>query len=128
MTRRAGYRISVCFRVLPWLRGLLVRIRLEYGKNGLEVDLPDENVVGVLKLTPAPPIPDPVQATRAVLAEPIGMRPLAEIARGRRDACIVVCDVTRPVPNPTLLPPILEALEAGGLTRDRVTILVATGT
>jgi lactate racemase len=105
-----------------------LRIRLEYGKNGLEVDLPDENVVGVLKLTPAPPKRDPVQATRAAIAEPIGTRPLAELARGRRDACIVVCDVTRPVPNPTLLPPILKTLEAGGLTRDRVTILVATGT
>jgi lactate racemase len=105
-----------------------VRIKLEYGKTGLEVDLPDENVAGVLKLTPAPPISDPVAATRTALTEPIGTRPLAALARGRRDACIVVCDVTRPVPNPTLLPPILDALEEGGLTRDRVTILIATGT
>jgi nickel-dependent lactate racemase len=40
----------------------------------------------------------------------------------------VVCDITRPVPNSTLLPPILDALAAGGITRDRVTILIATGT
>ncbi len=105
-----------------------MRVRLDYGRDGLEVELPDANVVGILKLKPAPAIADPAGATSAALANPIGSRPLAELARGRRDACIVVCDVTRPVPNPILLPPILDALEQGGLSRDRVTILIATGT
>jgi nickel-dependent lactate racemase len=105
-----------------------MRVRLDYGKNGLEVELPDANLVGVLTLTPAPPLPDLQAAAAAALAKPIGARPLAEIARGRKDACIAVCDVTRPVPNPVLLPPILDALAAGGLPRERVTILIATGT
>jgi nickel-dependent lactate racemase len=105
-----------------------MRIRLEYGKNGLDAELPDANVVGVLKLTPAPALGDPVAATRAALAAPIGARPLREAARQRRDACIVVCDITRPVPNALLLPPILDALAEGGIGRDRVTILIATGT
>jgi nickel-dependent lactate racemase len=105
-----------------------MRVRLEYGKTGLEAELPDRNVVGVLKLTPAPPLPEPEQAAAAALASPIGARPLAEIARGRKNACIVVCDITRPVPNRILLPPILDALAEGGLARERVTILIATGT
>ena len=33
------------------------------------------------------------------LASPTGSPPLAELARGRKDACIVICDITRPVPN-----------------------------
>jgi lactate racemase len=105
-----------------------MRVRLEYGKEGLEAELPDENLVGVLKLTPAPPLPDPDAATRAALASPIGARPLRDIARGRQDACIVLCDITRPVPNSVLLPPILDALAEGGIPRDRVTLLIATGT
>jgi nickel-dependent lactate racemase len=105
-----------------------MRVRLEYGRAGLEVELPDANVVGVLKLKPAPAIPNPPAAVAEALANPIGAKSLVELARGRRDACIVVCDVTRPVPNTILLPPILDALESGGLTRDRVTILIATGT
>ncbi len=105
-----------------------MRVELEYGKEGLAAELPEANVVGVLRLTPAPVLPDPVLAVQAALAEPIGTRPLVEIARGRRDACIVVCDITRPVPNATLLPPILAALAEGGLPRERVTILIATGT
>lgn len=105
-----------------------MRVRLDYGKTGLEVELPDENLVGVLGLNPAPALPDPVRATAAALANPIGTRGLAEIVRGKRNACIVVCDITRPVPNPILLPPILHALELGGVKRTCVTILIATGT
>jgi nickel-dependent lactate racemase len=105
-----------------------VRVRLEYGREGLEVELPEENLVRVLKLTPATPLEDPHAAVLKSLEDPIGQQPLAELARGRRDACIVVCDITRPVPNPTLLPPILEVLQAAGIAQDKITILIATGT
>ena len=33
------------------------------------------------------------------LEQPIGTPALREIARGRKDACILICDITRPVPN-----------------------------
>jgi len=62
-----------------------------------------------------------------VLAAPIGARPLAEVARGRRSACILICDVTRPVPNELILAPVLRTLEAAGVPREAITILVATG-
>ena len=52
---------------------------------------------------------------------------LADLARGRRDACIVISDITRPVPNAAILPPILRILEAEGIPRDRITILIGTG-
>jgi nickel-dependent lactate racemase len=48
------------------------------------------------------------------------------VARGRRNACILVCDVTRPVPN-RLLPPLLRTLEEHGIARRDILILVATG-
>lgn len=105
-----------------------MRVRLDYGKTGLDVDLPAANVSGVLDLTPVPPLPRPDEAIRAALAAPLAAPPLAAIARKRRDACIVVCDITRPVPNATLLPPILDALADGGIDRSHVTILIATGT
>jgi nickel-dependent lactate racemase len=39
----------------------------------------------------------------------------------------LVCDITRPVPNGSLLPPLVEALAAAGVSRKNITILVATG-
>jgi nickel-dependent lactate racemase len=38
-----------------------------------------------------------------------------------------VCDITRPAPNREVLPPLLERLEAAGIQRQRITILIATG-
>jgi nickel-dependent lactate racemase len=104
-----------------------VRITLDYGKTGLEVELPDDRVVGPLAIRPAVPLPNPEAAVAAALQNPIGSRPLAEIARGRRDACILVCDITRPVPNRLLLPPILRTLEEQGIARRDILLLIATG-
>ncbi|MGI4790995.1 MAG: nickel-dependent lactate racemase [Janthinobacterium lividum] len=105
-----------------------MKIHLDYGKSGLDVELPTENVVGLLELTPAVPLNDPAQNIRQSLADPIGTRPLAELARGRKSACLVICDITRPVPNWVVLPPILDTLEACGILAAQITILIATGT
>lgn len=104
-----------------------MRIKLEYGKTGLSVDLPERNVVRTLAYKAATPLADPAAALAACLAQPNGTPPLAELARGRTSACILVCDITRPVPNRLILPPILATLEAAGIPREKITILVATG-
>ncbi len=104
-----------------------MRVRLEYGRSGLEVELPDRNVVKCLGYQAQEPLADPPAAIRDALSHPIGTPPLAELARGRASACVVVSDVTRPVPNAVLLPPILDTLQASGIPRGRILILVATG-
>ncbi len=101
---------------------------MDYGKTGMLVELPQENVQAILGLKPAAAIADTSAAIAAALAAPIGTRPLAEVANGRKNACIVICDVTRPVPNKLLLPPIIATLEASGIARRDITILIATGT
>ncbi len=104
-----------------------MRVHLEYGRAGLEVELPDRNVVGCLQYRSAEPLADADAAVREVLAKPTGTPSLADLARGRRDACVVISDVTRPVPNQAILPPILETLEAAGIPRQKILILIATG-
>jgi nickel-dependent lactate racemase len=104
-----------------------MRIKLDYGRTGLDVDLPQERLVGPLAIRPAPPLAEPAAAIRAAIERPTGCAPLAELARGRRSACILICDVTRPVPNQLILPPLLEIIEAAGVPRDKILILVATG-
>ena len=104
-----------------------MRIKLDYGHEGLWVDLPDRQLIGILEQRPRPPLADPEAAVRKALAVPAGASPLAELARGVGSACVVVSDITRPVPNRTLLPTILEALREGGLPLEAITVLVATG-
>ncbi|HYM16183.1 MAG TPA: nickel-dependent lactate racemase [Dehalococcoidia bacterium] len=100
-------------------------IRLPYGEHGLDAEVPDAATVLVPERTP--PLADAGTAVRAAIAGPIASPPLATIARRGQRAAIVVSDVTRPVPNAVILPPLLETLEAAGVARDDVTIVVGTG-
>lgn len=100
-------------------------VRLPYGEGYIEADVPDSATV----LTPArtPPLLDAMAAVRAAVGQPLAGAPLERIARGAKHACVVVSDITRPVPNAVILPPIFDALAAGGVPADAVTILIATG-
>ncbi|MFH5805112.1 nickel-dependent lactate racemase [Alienimonas sp. DA493] len=104
-----------------------MKFTLAYGKTGLEAVVPDANLVGPLEIRPAPPLADPRAAVAASLLEPTGCPPLSELARGKRTACVLICDITRPVPNELLLGELLPTLEAAGVPREGITILIATG-
>jgi len=104
-----------------------MRVRLDYGRSGLDVELPDRNVVKCLGYRPAQPLQNPEKVILDRLAHPTGCAPLGDLARGRSSACVVICDITRPVPNAVLLPPILCCLEENGIPRERILILLATG-
>ena len=99
---------------------------LAYGREQLIVELPENNVVKVMKTQPADSVEDPLDAVFDVLEEPIEAEPLAAIAEGRKSACVVVCDATKPTVNPTILPPILQTLEDAGIDVAKITILIAT--
>lgn len=104
-----------------------MRVKLAYGRGNLDVELPAERVVRTLAYKDAVPLEDPEAALLECLEKPNGTPSLAELAKGRKDACIAICDITRPVPNEMMLMPMLTTLEASGIPRDKITILVATG-
>jgi len=102
-------------------------VNMRYGQQGLDVELPDDINTQVLHLNPVPQLTDPSKQLQQGLLEPIGTPPLAELATGCTDACIVISDITRPVPNELLVAPLLAILESAGLRREDILILVATG-
>lgn len=104
-----------------------LRFRLDYGRTGLEVSLPADRVVGPLEIQAVAALDDPESVVAERLERPNGTLPLREIAKGKRTACILICDITRPVPNPLILRPTLQVLREAGIERENVLILVATG-
>jgi nickel-dependent lactate racemase len=82
----------------------------------------------ILEPRTMPVLEDPEASAAAALRDPIDALPLAELAMGRKTACVVISDITRPVPNRTILSPLLRALESAGIERSRITLLIATGT
>ena len=98
---------------------------LLYGEQIVSLELPDRVTLLGMKL--AEPLPDQTSAVQEALANPIESPPLTKLARGRKSACIVISDITRPVPNKIILPPLLKTLEESGIGRKDITILIATG-
>jgi len=106
-------------------RAANMKAELQCGHEVVDLEVPDSTVL--LEMKPLAPLADPAGAVREALAHPISSRPLADIVRGRKSACIVISDITRPVPNQIILPPMLETLEAAGVAREAIVILIATG-
>jgi lactate racemase len=96
-------------------------VTLDYGRVGLPVTLSGRDIRHVLGLAPAAPLADPALAIQAALRD----AGLPALAQRKRTACIIVCDFTRPVPNPLILEQLLPLL---GLPLEQITILIATGT
>ena len=104
-----------------------MKVEMRYGTGILPIEIPEKNVAKVLEISESSPLSDEARAVREAIAHPIAAQPLAEIGKGRASACIVISDITRPVPNKVILPPMLEVLEQTGIPREKITILIATG-
>jgi len=104
-----------------------MRCTLKYGRTGLPVDLPDSWDVTVVSRPPMPGVTDPGATVRQALDSPVGAKEPSQEARGARSACIMICDLTRPVPNRLILRPLIQRLMAAGLDSKSITVLVATG-
>jgi len=104
-----------------------MNVRLAFGKEGLPVRLPSGYDYTVLECPVVAALPDPVAAIEAALDHPVAGPPLRDLATGKRTAAISVCDITRPAPNRMVLPPLLERLEAAGVPKSGIRILIATG-
>jgi lactate racemase len=100
-------------------------VDLAFGRGTLPVELPDRADITVVRKAPRAKLG--ADAIARALAAPIGSPPLEELARGRTSACILICDITRPVPNRLFLRPMIETMVAAGIPRARITVLVATG-
>lgn len=102
-----------------------MQVRLLYGEQGLEVELPDGS--DVIQPKESTPLADPESALRDALARPIGSPPLRELVQADDWVTIVFSDLTRPAPNPLIATSLLRAVEGAGVPRDRITLLVGTG-
>ena len=102
-------------------------IDLLYGRGTLPVSPPAGCVPTVIEKRAVPVLAEPLAAVERALAEPVGGPSLREVTRGKRSACILICDITRPVPNGLFLPSLVRTLLDAGVPRAGITVLVATG-
>ena len=101
-----------------------MRVHLQYGHDGLAVEIPGRNVT-VLEPRFIPGLPDEHAAFREAVRQPIGSAPLREIVRATDRVAIVIPDITRPLPTDRLLPWVLD--EIGHVPSRQIVIVNGTG-
>lgn len=103
-----------------------MKIKLAYGKTGLDIRLPDNLNIKVVQPKYVGGLPDQAGAVRDALRKPIGTKPLKELVKPGDKVGIVFNDITRPTPYKTLLPVLLDELSS--VPDEQLVLLNATGT
>ncbi len=101
-------------------------VHLPYGITGLDVDIPASATV--VEPDDPPALRDEEGAVSAALRSPAGGPPLEILVERAGKIVVVFPDITRPMPNTTVLPPLLAELERLGAGPEQVELLCATGT
>ncbi len=86
-----------------------MKVHLQYGRDGLDVDVPGASVT-VIEPRFVAGLPDERAAFREAVRDPIGARPLREIVKASERVAVVIPDLTRPLPSDRLLPWLFEEL------------------
>jgi nickel-dependent lactate racemase len=105
-----------------------MRIELAYGRHGLPVELPDDPPVTVIEPQFVPGLPDEHASITQALRSPIGMGPLRGLSGPDSTVAIVFSDLTRPMPNDRVLPPLLQELALAGVSDAQIVLINALGT
>jgi nickel-dependent lactate racemase len=104
----------------------MMRVELAYGSGTVAVDVP--RGAHVLRPVDLPGLTDPASSLTAALHKPLTGQPLSELVGPGTRVVVVFPDITRPMPNKVILPPLLAELERLGAGPDEVTLLCSTGT
>ncbi len=105
-----------------------MRLKLAYGRSGLEIELPTDAPVTVIEPQRVPGLPDEQAAIMSALRAPLGARPLRDMVRPEDTVAVVFSDLTRPMPNDRVLPPLLNELALAGIPDSQIVLINGLGT
>ena len=101
-----------------------MKIHLQYGKEGLSVEIPSSNVT-VLAPRFLDGLSDEAAGFRAAAQAPINSRPLKDLIGSRDRVAVVIPDITRPLPTDRLLKWLFA--ELSHVPAENFTIINGTG-
>lgn len=105
-----------------------MKVRLPYHKTFLDVNIPDENFLGILtsKADEYKQSLPQDEIVRNALSNPIGSPTLEELVKGKKEVLIITSDHTRPVPSKITMPILLDTIRRANPNID-IKIMIATG-
>jgi len=100
-------------------------VKIPVGDTAIEVSVP--NLKGVIGPAKIPGVKDMRAEIRRAIENPIESLRLKDIARGKKDAVIIVNDITRPYPGGLIVEEIARELAEAGFKDDQIFLVVAYG-
>jgi len=104
------------------------RYQIPCGKKFVSIQIPDDVPVQWVESRKIVPVPDLTDAVEESLNHPIGTSRLRDLVKPGQTVALVVTDITRQLPEEIILSLLLRELEAGGIRKQDITAIVATGT
>ena len=106
-----------------------MKIEVGYGNSVQSVEIPEKNIIKILRANPAPQDAGPAgeEAVREALAHPIGSPALKEIIRPGEKIAIMTSDISRPMPTWDVMPALLDELYEAGADPSDITLVFARG-
>lgn len=104
-----------------------MKIELGIGEGVQYLDVADENLVQVMAQNEVEYDLTGAAEVKRALENPIGSARLKDIVKPGETVAVITSDITRPIPTWTVMPPVLEELEAGGIDPKDVTLIFALG-
>jgi nickel-dependent lactate racemase len=102
-------------------------VEIAFGHRKLAISLPEGTQPTMIRKDSLAKLVNQKQAIRQALDHPVSAKSFGALAAGRQSACILICDITRPVPNKLFLRPMIEDLIKAGVPAKNISVLVATG-
>lgn len=105
-----------------------MKVKVPYSKTYWNIEIPDENLVGVLESNASKFVTELTQEeiVNRALDNPIGGKKLEELVIGKKNVVIITSDHTRPVPSHITLPIMLKRIRSVN-PEINIKILIATG-
>ncbi len=111
------------------IKCMIKKIKIPYGREEIEYSL---NINPGVKLKILKPkeknellnLPEKIKKE---LNSPINTLPLKNLATDKKNVCIVIDDITRPLPSRLILPFVVAEIEKGGVKKENIKIIIALG-
>lgn len=94
-------------------------------RDTLEIEIPEANLLAAIYPDEPSPVPDATAAAAYALEHPVSGHAFSRILDGQSSVAIVIDNQFRPTPQSKLLPAVLDAVEAAGITD--VAVICANG-
>tara|TARA_B100000686_G_scaffold322360_1_gene376026 strand:- start:2216 stop:3499 length:1284 start_codon:yes stop_codon:yes gene_type:complete len=103
------------------------KLKILYGSSGYNLNLRPNWKPNIIKKTNMPLIKNIKSKINEIFKYPINCGSIKNLSKNKKSVCILVCDITRPVPNHLFIENLIRKLIQNGIKKENILILIATG-